>query len=357
MDISYELVDRYVAEVGKDLPRKNRLDIEAELFSILEDMLREKSQLTGKVIDEQMIVDVLKEYGPPEKVAASYQMERQLVGPRLYPSFVTILQVILPIVAAIALVNMGISLGQTTLTFKAVSQAILLGVAKMISYAFTVIGAIVVLLWIFERFIPDIKMQKEDWNPLSLPMATSRNRVVVGATLLEILVSVFAIVLFNFFPQLINTGYYPDGGWWIAFIKTEQRAAWSITILSEAFFQYLPLLTTLWTITIALDFALLNRSRWENWSRWLAFGLRVAIITISGIMLTGPAIVNVSINTLVSAGFPDPASGKLMIDAANRVAISILVVSIIANLNVTIRLLVRLTGRILTPTLEKFAHP
>jgi uncharacterized protein (UPF0216 family) len=37
------LIDKYITEVGKHLPRKNRADIEAEIRSTLEDMLEERS--------------------------------------------------------------------------------------------------------------------------------------------------------------------------------------------------------------------------------------------------------------------------------------------------------------------------
>ena len=48
------LIDRYVTEVGKHLPRKNRLDIETELRSTLEDMLEDRSQQTGRPADEAL---------------------------------------------------------------------------------------------------------------------------------------------------------------------------------------------------------------------------------------------------------------------------------------------------------------
>ena len=37
------LIDRYIAEVGRHLPEKNRKDIEAEIRSMLEDMIDENS--------------------------------------------------------------------------------------------------------------------------------------------------------------------------------------------------------------------------------------------------------------------------------------------------------------------------
>ena len=66
------LIDNYVSEIGRRLPRQTRNDIEAEIRSTLQDMLDERSQKAGKPVDEEMTLEVLKAYGAPEKVAASY---------------------------------------------------------------------------------------------------------------------------------------------------------------------------------------------------------------------------------------------------------------------------------------------
>jgi hypothetical protein len=65
------LIDTYVSEIGGRLPRKMRADIEAELRSTLEDMLEEHSREAKRPVDDEMIFEVLKKYGAPEKVAAS----------------------------------------------------------------------------------------------------------------------------------------------------------------------------------------------------------------------------------------------------------------------------------------------
>jgi len=70
---------------GRQLPRNKRADIEAELRSALTDSLEARSQ--GEPTQDQ-VVAVLKEFGRPEKVAASYWPEGQyLIGPRLFPLF------------------------------------------------------------------------------------------------------------------------------------------------------------------------------------------------------------------------------------------------------------------------------
>lgn len=351
-----DLIDRYIAEVGKDLPRKNRLDLEAEILSALEDILTERSRKTGNPVDELMTIEVLKEYGAPRKVAASYQTERYVIGPHLFPSFLTVIQVILPIVAAIALVRIGVSLGQVGLTFENIFEAVFLGITEFFGTAFTALGGIIVLFAILERVLPEFKEKAGDWDPRQLPEATPRNRIETGATLLEVFGSGVAIILFNFFPQLINIGYHANGQWWIGLIGRAADSAWSTTILSGTFFSFLPALTILWAMTILLDITLLSRSRWETGTRWFAFGLKVVTIALAGIMLAGPSLVDISVEALIAAGFPEPLAARLFVNFAEQGTVVALVITIIANAVTAIRLLLRLTGRNLSPALEKFAH-
>ncbi len=108
--MSTNLIDDYVSEVGRRLPRKTHTDIEAEIRSILQDMLEERSQKNGKPVDEEMTLGVLKEYGAPEKVAATYLGDRYLIGPRLYPIFMLVLRIVLIVTGILALIGLGIAL-------------------------------------------------------------------------------------------------------------------------------------------------------------------------------------------------------------------------------------------------------
>jgi len=66
------LIDTYITQVGDNLPEKDREDIKAEIRSILENTLESRSITAGRPVDEAMTVEVLKEFGTPKKVAASY---------------------------------------------------------------------------------------------------------------------------------------------------------------------------------------------------------------------------------------------------------------------------------------------
>ena len=100
-----KLINRYVTEVGKRLPLvKGRKDIENELRSTLEDMLEDRAQKSDKPADEAMEVDLLKEYGSPQRVAETYNPTPYLIGPRMFPMFIMILKIV------IAAVTLGMTI-------------------------------------------------------------------------------------------------------------------------------------------------------------------------------------------------------------------------------------------------------
>jgi HAAS domain-containing protein len=69
------LIDRYIAEVGRHLPEKDRSDIEAEIRSMVEDMLDERSERrhqTGNPVDDKVITKILEQLGDPRLLAARY---------------------------------------------------------------------------------------------------------------------------------------------------------------------------------------------------------------------------------------------------------------------------------------------
>src|SRR5512142_3158079 len=130
------LIDLYVAEVGKRLPMRTRTDIENELRSTLQDMLEDRSQKSGRPVDDEMVKDLLREYGPPDKVAATYHSTQYLIGPRLYPFFVMVVSVL----SVVLLVTLGIQLGSESLRGVALAGAIAKGIAGIIGAAIGAFG-------------------------------------------------------------------------------------------------------------------------------------------------------------------------------------------------------------------------
>ena len=97
------LIERYLNEVGKYLPAKNKEDILEELRSHLSDTLDER--VKGEATEED-VAALLKETGSPQKIAASYPGSRQyLVGPELYPFFRMVAGIVIAVVIGAQLLD------------------------------------------------------------------------------------------------------------------------------------------------------------------------------------------------------------------------------------------------------------
>src|SRR5512146_614165 len=72
-----DLLERYLAEVRRNLPTKEADDITAELRDVLLERAEEQEETTGKVDWNSL----LQEFGHPLVVAARYRKQQWLVGP------------------------------------------------------------------------------------------------------------------------------------------------------------------------------------------------------------------------------------------------------------------------------------
>lgn len=162
-----ELVERYVHQVGRYLPPKERAEIEAELRSQIQDQLDDRY---GGAPSQAEVVAVLTELGDPRHMAASYSREQYLVGPDLYPTMMRVLRqgwLLVPavvvgvnIVGALLSSREGTLLGLFLETLFAVAQTTLL------------FSAVVVLVFaVIQHEGVALKQQAKAFNPLELPEA------------------------------------------------------------------------------------------------------------------------------------------------------------------------------------------
>jgi hypothetical protein len=276
------LLDKYMEQVGTRLPRKNRLDLQAEIRSTIEDMLEDRSQQSGRPVDDALIGEVLTEYGSPEKVAAGYKPTRYLIGPRLYPFFIMVVKIVFTVLIALAGVGALISFysaGQTTAAFKSAFGQYGL---DLISGLISAFGNIVIVFAIIERVKPETKFDEDDekWTPAELEAEGDPDRVGRGETIFEILITVLGLAIFNLYPQVIGIGAFKEGVWMF------------IPALSPAFFSYLPWINLLGVLQILLALYLLRQGLWSTATRLVSLAVEVGGIVLAGYMLAGPSLVN-----------------------------------------------------------------
>lgn len=312
--MSTQLIDTYLSEIGRQLPQKNRVDIEAEIRSALQDLLDERARQTGKPADdEETVLEVLKEYGDPEKVAASYQPERYVIGPRIYPAYVKVLQIVLPIMGVLALLGLGFSLGQATEPVDIIT-IIAQAISEFLGAMITALGSVTLIFALLERFIPNLKTKDAKWDSRSLFKISPPDQVKPVELIVEIFFTGLAILIFNFYPQMFSftpslNGVVETGSWQGVII---------IPFLSEAFINYVPALTVTWILTIILDSILIQRGRWETWSRWSMIGIKTLTIGIAIVMLFGPSLLGVTVESLIAAGFPSAESAGILENLMNQ---------------------------------------
>ncbi len=301
--MNMNLIDTYVSEVGRHLPRNTRHDIEAEIRSILQDMLEERSQKTGKPVDDEMTLEILKAYGAPEKVAATYQGERYLVGPRMYPIFTLVLRIVLVVIGVLAAIGLGIALSHTAGNPQNIIETITRAIVNFAGSIMTALGNIVLIFAIIEWALfragarVDFKglPTEKEWEPRSLIKASPSNQVKMGETIVEIIGCFTAIVIFNFYPQIISFGYFSNGNWYLGVGNAP-----FIRLLSEDFFHFVPYLTVVWVLTILMDILLLRMGRWNAITRIALIGLKIINIVIAAAMLGVPSLLAITTASLTS---------------------------------------------------------
>ncbi len=98
------LIDRYVYDVTRRLPEKERSEVDKELRANVYDMLPEEA-------GEEEIKRVLYQLGSPARLAEQYRQDpRYLISPAVYGDYVRTLKWVLPLVGCIML-GLGVILG------------------------------------------------------------------------------------------------------------------------------------------------------------------------------------------------------------------------------------------------------
>lgn len=284
------LIDRYIQHVGKHLPEKSREDVKREIRSLVEDSLEDRSRTIGRPIDEALTVDVLKEFGRPEKMAASYVPERYLINPRMYPIFWLVVRIVMTVLFAIMLVKLFIGITQVDANFV---QLIIQTVTGFASGAISALGNIVIVFAIIQYFVPDLSKEldkDDDWDPLKMEKIEDDQELSRFEQVFEITFSVIGLAVFNFFPELLGISFLQNGEWTF------------LPAFSQAFFSFLPWINILWGAEIVLGLFLLIQGRWQTVTRWVSIGIKAATIILAGFMLTGPALVGLNPQDLVASG-------------------------------------------------------
>jgi hypothetical protein len=288
------LIERYAAEVGKYLPRGQRADIEAEIRSTLEDMLEERNQSKGPATDA-MVEELLREYGAPREVAASYGHKQYLIGPRLFPVFEMVTKIVLAALFLALLVSYGFSVIRAGLSASEMAVALGKLLLQYLSAALTAFGNVVLVFAILERVLPASEQEdmKDKWDPADLAKEPDPDAIKPAEHITSILFTVAGLVILNGFPHIIGLYFLSDDKWTF------------VPILSQAFFRYMPWINLMSALQIALNLWLLQQGVWRKSTRAAALTLKGGALALVVVMLTGPAILQIASESVIGTPLAD----------------------------------------------------
>lgn len=281
-----DLVKRYVYSVGRRLPEKQRIDIEKELESLILDTLQGRNP-EGEKPSEKDIIEVLKEFGPPNEVAARYtQRPRYLISPRLYNAYFMLMGIVLGALALGLTVSGVIGFIGRTEGAGNIFTAMIGIIPGFISASLSAIGSVTIVFAIMERVIPEdesIEFNDGDWNPSDLPEIPIKNeRVKLG----ECIAGVFFILVFfaviNLFPDKIGLYFYEKGiGWQVMPLFSQQALA-----------SYIPYWNVLMFCSLILHFVLLYRRRFSLTAHIFEIVLSFGALIVLSVMVADPNLVS-----------------------------------------------------------------
>ncbi len=160
-----ELIERYVHQVGRYVPPRERAEIEAELRSQIQDQLDDR--FAGSPSDEE-VASILAEFGHPYQIATAYNSERYLVGPTLYPFMMLVLRrawLLVPIIVIFLNIFGALVSAQPV----SISTLLIDTVIAVLQLTLIFSAVVILLFALIQHYYVKIDAEADPFNPLELP--------------------------------------------------------------------------------------------------------------------------------------------------------------------------------------------
>lgn len=204
-----ELMERYLYDVTRRLPEKQKKDIEKELRTLIEDMAEERRERGEE--PEGIMEKVLEELGAPAKLAAKYRGEGEhLIGGEYYALYCQILKIVLLCVGAGMALSALVSVIVTATTesmdgFIRSVQGGMIDLGTIPTALVQAFGWVTLVFFFMERNQVKIQKTKEPWKVSGLPQIPYKKAVISrGDSIVGIVFGVVFLVIFICVPEYLG---------------------------------------------------------------------------------------------------------------------------------------------------------
>lgn len=164
-----DLIERYLAAVGRALPEGQRADIVAELRDELLSAVEAREAELGRPLTVGEAEALLLERGNPLAVAGRFRQVQYLVGPEMFPMWWAVLKVVLGVVAAVYVVAIALEIA-----FQNSDGAIRVALPGVFTTLMTAFGSVTLAAVAAERLGWARALYR--WTPRDLPPPRAKAR-------------------------------------------------------------------------------------------------------------------------------------------------------------------------------------
>jgi hypothetical protein len=160
-----ELIERYLQAIRRQLPTGKADDITAELRDDLLSRQEEREAALGRTLSVDEVRQLIRDFGHPLIVASRYRRHQYLIGPGVYPFYLTTLRIVLLGVAAFMVIAAVV---QMLLGGQPPIPAVLTLVANLFLWGLVALGSVTFVFATLERHSAEFSQSKQ-WSPDHLP--------------------------------------------------------------------------------------------------------------------------------------------------------------------------------------------
>ena len=105
-----DILDRYLQAIGEYLPAASKDDTLAELRANLLALIEDREEQLGRRLNEDELIEIIRNHGRPIVVASRYRPQQSLIGPEVFPFYLLALRRSLPLVILFYVCAQAVSL-------------------------------------------------------------------------------------------------------------------------------------------------------------------------------------------------------------------------------------------------------
>lgn len=200
------IIKRYIHDVTRRLPEKQRHDVAKELAAEIEDMVEDRAK--SKKPTKKHAYDVLMELGDPSTLADQYRgQQRYIIGPDYFEPYIVLLKtiyiIVLPILIFILWMTDALATNQSAWQLALKIAGVTLEAAVHIFF-WTTLSFIVV------QKLAGAKVRGKDWTPDDLPNTPASQEITPSESYFAIAWSVVAVLATLYQVPAIYSWLAPD---------------------------------------------------------------------------------------------------------------------------------------------------